>query len=192
MASYSMDIDVSSDNLKFMRFHPSFLYEPGSVVLRSEDDWCFALDPDNLRTATGHRTLDASCSTIPGVAEVPYPSHVLEALFWCIYPRPFPCLDAMNFDQLMLFGRAANYFCVHSAVALSIAVLKKYVHQHPKDILAFAVQCGYDCLIKEVASTEFLNAPLSEVAGVLPDSLFKAWCLYRDSKANRPVDCLTQ
>ncbi|KAJ3840921.1 hypothetical protein F5878DRAFT_672268 [Lentinula raphanica] len=191
MASFCMDIDIRIDNLSFFRFNPNFPYHPGHAVFRSEDGILFALDVERLWIATGFKAFDTSSSLIPGVADVPYPSHILERLFLCLFPIPFPSFKEMEFEELILFGKAANHFCICSATALNLAYLRNYIDQFPKDILAFAVDCGYDFLIDEIAATDFLKAPLSEVAGLLPDPLFRLWCLQRDAVMNDSTSYLT-
>ncbi|KAJ3723898.1 hypothetical protein C8R42DRAFT_719785 [Lentinula raphanica] len=193
-ASACMEIDVRIDCLDAKCFNPNFPYQPGYAVFHSEDGILFALDVERLWIATGHKAFDTSCSSIPGVADVPYPSHILERLFLCLYPMPFTSNNEMDFEELILFGKAANHFSIHSATALNLAYLRNFIPQFPKAILAFAVHCDYSFLIEEIASTDFVKAPLSEVAAILPDPLFRAWSLYRDSvmNASGKLECLSQ
>ncbi|KAJ3752206.1 hypothetical protein EV360DRAFT_88969 [Lentinula raphanica] len=184
----SMEVELSSvQALNFNPFHPNFPYQPGCVVVRSQDGLLFGLDVDRLWAASGQKSFNTTCSILPGVADAPYPSHILARLFMCLCPKPFPSFEDMDVDELVLFGKAAAAFRIHSAIALDIAHFRRHVHKHPKVILSFAVQYGYDSLIKAVAATDFVRAPLSEVAQILPDSLFRTWCLHRDSLASNSI-----
>ncbi|KAJ3718160.1 hypothetical protein C8R42DRAFT_644035 [Lentinula raphanica] len=174
MASY-MEIDIRVELVSYRFFNENFPYQPGCTVVRSSDDMYFALDVDRLRVVTGQTCFDASYSMIPGVADLSYSAYILEKLFLCLNPTRFPSFDDMTVSELVVFGKAATEFRIQSAIALTFAYLKQHIHKHPKDVLAYAVWCGHSGLVKEVASTDYLNAPLSEVAQILPDPFFRTW-----------------
>ncbi|KAJ3787752.1 hypothetical protein GGU11DRAFT_266514 [Lentinula aff. detonsa] len=168
------------------------------VVIRSSDNVDFYLHKKNLECATGGFPPAETPSNLKDVVHLTETANILEMLFSCIYPRPFPSLEELDFDTFMLLVEAAEkyqFFGMICACRLHMKeilyptdpdfstnfTLKLDLHAKRIRLLHFAIRHDVRDLIEELRVI-LVNVPLSDMAEILPPHIYMPWSLYREQK----------
>ncbi|KAE9389255.1 hypothetical protein BT96DRAFT_980771 [Gymnopus androsaceus JB14] len=179
----NMDIFPCKPIFSFISICPSFNAKDANVYIRSSDNVLFGLHVANIEIVTGGFPFDSSYSTVPGVPDLPEPAALLERLFAYFYPD-FPDIeftDFPTFRDLLDFAESAARYHIRPARGISKEFLRRYVLNHPREILAFAAKHNYYSLVREIAGTEFMNTSLAEIKELLRnDHLYAIWSQHKD------------
>ncbi|KAJ3841756.1 hypothetical protein F5878DRAFT_531080 [Lentinula raphanica] len=150
------------------------------VVIRSSDNVDFYLHKKNLECATGGFPPADIPSNLEDVVRLTETATILEILFTCIYPRPYPSLEDLDFDMFMLLVEAAEkyqFFGMICACRLHMNTnytLKQDLHSKRMQLLQFAVRHDVQDLIEELRVL-LVNTPLSDMIEILPPHIYMPW-----------------
>ncbi|KAJ4477437.1 hypothetical protein J3R30DRAFT_219216 [Lentinula aciculospora] len=168
------------------------------VVIRSSDNIDFYLHKKNLECATGGFPPAETPSDLKEAVYLIETAAVLEILFTCIYPRPFPSIKELDFDTFMLLVEAAEkyqFFGMICACRLHMReilyptdpdfntnfTLKQDLHVKRMRLLQFAIRHDVRDLIEEIRAV-LVNVPLLDLVEILPPHVYTPWSLYREQK----------
>ncbi|KAJ4497286.1 hypothetical protein C8R41DRAFT_917605 [Lentinula lateritia] len=182
--SNSVDEPRTSD-----RFNAS----DADVLIRSSDNVDFFLHKKNLECATGGFPPAETPSDLSDVVRLSETANILEMLFTCIYPCPFPSLEELDFDTFMLLVEAAEkyqFFGMICACRLHMKeilyptdpdfesnfTLKQDLHIKRIQLLQFAIKHDVQDLIEELR-TILVNVSLSDLVEILPPHIYMPWVI---------------
>ncbi|KAJ3772251.1 hypothetical protein FB446DRAFT_788858 [Lentinula raphanica] len=185
--STSNTITMEETNQTSIHFHAP----DADVVIRSSDNVDFYLHKKNLECATGGFPPADIPSNLEDVVRLTETATILEILFTCIYPRPFPSLEDLDFDMFMLLVEAAEkyqFFGRICACRLHMKeilyprdsdfstnyTLKQDLHSKRMQLLQFAVRHDVQDLIEELRVL-LVNTPLSDMVEILPPHIYMPW-----------------
>lgn len=97
--------------------------EHGEVLVRSTDNYIFALDYNQVMGASKCIPFDYSCSLIPGVADLGYNSTTLSWIFKFIRCELIQDIETLPFNELRCIACAAsdwNLYCLQNLCRLAL------------------------------------------------------------------------
>ncbi|KAJ3739303.1 hypothetical protein DFH05DRAFT_1407471, partial [Lentinula detonsa] len=144
------------------------------VVIRSSDNVDFYLHKKNLECATGGFPPAETPSNLKDVVHLTETANILEMLFSCIYPRPFPSLEELDFDTFMLLVEAAEKYQFFGIICACRLHMKYDLHAKRIRLLHFAIRHDVRDLIEELRVI-LVNVPLSDMAEILPPHIYMPW-----------------
>ncbi|KAK7464228.1 hypothetical protein VKT23_006394 [Stygiomarasmius scandens] len=153
----------------------------GDIVFRSSDNVLFYVHQKYLEAHAEGFPLAEHIAPTRTVEHVPLAeeSSVLELLFQFVYPRMPPDLESVEFPALMSLAEAAEKYFVHHARKFCLMRIRAFIPEFPLEIIAFAADHSHDQLLYQVAP-RLVFKPLSEMAYILPSSLYVPWSMYHD------------
>ncbi|KAK7464232.1 hypothetical protein VKT23_006398 [Stygiomarasmius scandens] len=151
----------------------------GDTIFRSSDKVLFYVHQKNLEFMSEGFPPTSHISSSSEIISLPESSSTLELLFQYTYHRLPPDLDNLKFRELMTLAEAAEKYVIHYARKLCVLQMSKFISKHPLELLAFAAEHDHETLMYEVAPL-LIAKPLSEIAYLLPSSLYIPWSLYHD------------
>ncbi|KAJ3770600.1 hypothetical protein FB446DRAFT_692016 [Lentinula raphanica] len=161
-----MDETIRTSNL--------FQAQDADVVIRSSDDVDFYLHKKNLECATGGFPPADTPSNLKDVVRLTETANILEMLFTCIYPRPFPSLETLDFDTFMLLVEAAEKYQFFGMICACRLHMKYVVFCYLMQLLQFAIRHDVQDLIEELRVI-LVNIPLSDMIEILPPRIYMPW-----------------
>ncbi|KAJ3976108.1 hypothetical protein EV361DRAFT_945520 [Lentinula raphanica] len=106
----------------------SFNAQDADVIIKSSDDVYFHLHKKNIECVARAFPHIETPSGLDNAVCLPETANILEMLFTCIYPRPMPALDELDWNTFMLLAEAAEKY--------KVFVLTHVCRLHMKDILS--------------------------------------------------------
>ncbi|KAJ3869906.1 hypothetical protein EV359DRAFT_29049 [Lentinula novae-zelandiae] len=144
------------------------------VTIRSSDNVYFKLHKKYLECTTAAFPPAELVTDAKEIVHLTEGGDTLDILFQAIYPRPFPSLKDLEFDEIMLLAEAAEKYQVFSMIyACKIHLRCVQIHSRRR-LLAHAVKHDDLEMVRELQPL-LINIPLSEVADILPYESFKSW-----------------
>ncbi|KAJ3874791.1 hypothetical protein F5051DRAFT_415908 [Lentinula edodes] len=158
------------------------------VTIRSSDNVYFKLHKKYLECTTAAFPPAELVTDAKEIIHLTEGGDTLEILFQAIYPRPFPSLKDLKFDDIMLLAEAAEKYQVFSMIYACKIHLREVLYpscsslcydgpslqSKRKRLLAHAVKHDNLEMVRELQPL-LINIPLSEVADILPYGSFKSW-----------------
>ncbi|KAJ3825495.1 hypothetical protein F5878DRAFT_325480 [Lentinula raphanica] len=153
------------------------------VVIRSSDNVDFRLHKKNLEFATGGFPPTTTSSDSGEVVKLDETAATLDIMFQFVYPKRYPPLYKMEFEDLMLLAEAAEKYQVFALMNTCEFHLRKFLEEpYAMRILEFAAAHDYRGLIEELAMV-LIDQPLSAIADKIPDyTIYKLWSAYREER----------
>ncbi|KAJ3976109.1 hypothetical protein EV361DRAFT_885054 [Lentinula raphanica] len=166
------------------------------IVVESSDNILFNLHKKNIECVTGDFLLAEMSSDSKEAVQLAESANILEMLFTCLYPRPFPSLEDLDFDTFMLLAEAAEkyqFFGMMSACRLQMKEIlyptetstsyasKQELSSKRMQLLHFAVDYEVQDVIEEL-QVIMVDIPLSKLVDILPSRVYKPWSLYREKR----------
>ncbi|KAJ3759058.1 hypothetical protein EV360DRAFT_42653 [Lentinula raphanica] len=164
-----------NDQLSTLKYNIAVQAQDADVVIRSSDDVDFYLHKKNLECATGGFPPADTPSNLKDVVRLTETATILEMLFTCIYPRPFPSLETLDFDTFMLLVEAAEKYQFFGMICACRLHMKYVVFATSRmQLLQFAIRHDVQDLIEELRVI-LVNIPLSDMIEILPPRIYMPW-----------------
>ncbi|KAJ3886885.1 hypothetical protein GG344DRAFT_56640, partial [Lentinula edodes] len=144
------------------------------VLIRSSDNVDFFLHKKNLECATGGFPPAETPSDLSEVVRLSETANILEMLFTCIYPCPFPSLEELDFDTFMLLVEAAEKYQFFGMICACRLHMKYDLHIKRMQLLQFAIKHDVRDLIEELRAI-LVNVSLSDLVEILPPHIYMPW-----------------
>ncbi|KAJ3768055.1 hypothetical protein FB446DRAFT_296887 [Lentinula raphanica] len=174
MSEHNQELSTQSD-----RFNAG----DADIVIRSSDRVDFRLHKKNLEFATGGFPPATTLSNPNEVVKLDESAATLDIMFQFVYPKRYPSLYKMEFEDLMLLAEAAEKYQVFALMNTCEFHLRKFLEEpYAMRILEFAAAHDYRGLIEELAMV-LIDQPLSAIADKIPDyTIYKLWSSYREER----------
>ncbi|KAJ3514161.1 hypothetical protein NLJ89_g2539 [Agrocybe chaxingu] len=153
--------------------HPDFNAADADVTFQSSDGIQFHVDRKYLEANTGAFP-GSEFDTRGEVTHLTEDSETLAILFQFVYPRRHPTLQDMGFATLMPVAEAVEKYQVFSAMNTCEMRLRRFVPEHPIEILVHGVKHDYREL-REDTLPFIARMPFVKTAPLLPVSFLHPW-----------------
>ncbi|KAJ3711943.1 hypothetical protein C8R42DRAFT_728261 [Lentinula raphanica] len=172
------------------------------IIVESSDSILFNLHKKNIECVTGDFLLAEMSSDSKEAVQLAESANILEMLFTCLYPRPFPSLEDLDFDTFMLLAEAAEkyqFFGMMSACRLQMKeilyptetstsyVSKQELSSKRMQLLHFAVDYEVQDVIEEL-QVIMVDIPLSKLVDILPSRVYKPWVAVSEPLSGKETD----
>ncbi|KAF9525396.1 hypothetical protein CPB83DRAFT_772071, partial [Crepidotus variabilis] len=141
---------------------------------------------DNVQFYLHRKNLEVNAGAFPGaefetkgeVVQLTEPARTLEIVFRFIYPRRYPDLDGLDFEALLEIAEAVEKYEVFPAMFPTNSELRKFIQEHPIEVLLHALKHDHRNLANEAAPyLAFSNTVFDK----LPDHYLLHWVSWQSS-----------